>query len=41
MWVRCHPLDEAGHEDRMTTRYASSVDGLDWDYQGVALQGTP
>jgi hypothetical protein len=41
MWVCCHPLGESGHEDRMITRYASSVDGLDWHDQGVALQGTP
>jgi hypothetical protein len=38
MWVCCHPLGEAGHEDRMITRYASSVDGLDWHDQGVALR---
>ena len=41
MWVCCHPLGEAGHEDRMITRYATSVDGLDWHDQGVALRGTP
>jgi hypothetical protein len=41
MWVCCHPLGEAGHEDRMITRYASSVDGLDWHDHGVALRGTP
>jgi hypothetical protein len=41
MWVCCHPLGEVGHEDRMITRYATSVDGLAWHDQGVALQGTP
>jgi hypothetical protein len=41
IWVCCHPLGEAGHEDRMITRYARSVDGLDWHDQGVALRGTP
>jgi hypothetical protein len=41
MWVCCHPLDAAGHEDRMITRYATSVDGLDWHDHGVALRGTP
>ena len=41
MWVCCHPLGEAGHEDRMITRYTSSVDGLDWHDQGVALRGHP
>jgi hypothetical protein len=40
MWVCCHPLYKAGHEDRMITRYATSVDGLDWHDQGVALRGT-
>jgi hypothetical protein len=30
MWVCCHPLDDAGEEDRMTSRYASSPDGLAW-----------
>jgi hypothetical protein len=41
MWVCCHPLGEAGQEDRMITRYATSVDGLHWHDQGVALRGTP
>jgi len=29
MWVCRHPLARWGQEDRMITRYASSVDGLD------------
>jgi hypothetical protein len=29
-WLCCHPLDEVGAEDRMTTRYAHSADGLTW-----------
>ncbi|UQX87225.1 hypothetical protein M6D93_13045 [Jatrophihabitans telluris] len=29
-WLCCHPLDVAGSEDRMTTRYTSSVDGQTW-----------
>jgi len=41
MWVCCHPLTEPGHEDRMTTRLASSDDGLSWQWQGVALAPTP
>jgi len=41
MWVCCHPLAEHGHEDRMITRYATSVDGLRWQDQGVALRGEP
>ena len=28
MWLCCHPLDEPGHEDRMTTRRLTSADGL-------------
>jgi hypothetical protein len=41
MWVCCHPLTEPGHEDRMTTRLATSDDGLEWQWQGVALAPTP
>jgi len=28
-WICCHPLDDPGEEDRMSTAYASSPDGLD------------
>ncbi|GAA2017612.1 hypothetical protein GCM10009740_01400 [Terrabacter terrae] len=38
-WVCCHPLDIADEEDRMVTRYATSVDGLAWNWGGVALRG--
>jgi hypothetical protein len=38
-WVCCHPLDEPGEEDRMTTAYATSADGLDWRWHGTALRG--
>lgn len=41
MWVCCHPLDEPGHEDRMTTKYATSRDGLTWDLHGEVLAPTP
>jgi hypothetical protein len=41
MWVCCHPLGESGQEDRMITRYATSVDGLCWRDQGTVLRGTP
>ena len=41
MWVCCHPLSDPGQEDRMITRYATSVDGLQWADQGVVLRGTP
>jgi hypothetical protein len=39
MWLCCHPLTEAGHEDRMTTRLLTSADGLVWDDQGQVLAG--
>jgi hypothetical protein len=38
-WVCCHPLDVPGEEDRMYTRYASSHDGLRWQWGPVALIG--
>lgn len=41
MWLCCHPLTEAGHEDRMTTRLLRSVDGLDWTDHGEVLAGRP
>lgn len=41
MWLCCHPLDEAGHEDRMTTRLFRSDDGLAWADRGEVLRGTP
>ncbi|WP_406301842.1 hypothetical protein OHA61_04750 [Streptomyces sp. NBC_00885] len=40
-WICCHPLDEPGEEDRMTTAYAISDDGLRWQWQGTALTGRP
>jgi hypothetical protein len=40
MWMCRHPLADAGQEDRMITRYATSVDGLRWRNQGVTLRGT-
>jgi hypothetical protein len=41
MWLCCHPLDEPGHEDRMTTRRLTSLDGLDWEDHGEVLAGRP
>src|SRR5687767_7810325 len=38
-WICCHPLDEPGEEDRMTTAYATSADGVGWDWRGTALAG--
>ena len=40
-WICCHPLDEPGEEDRMSTAYATSPDGLDWDWHGTVLTGRP
>jgi hypothetical protein len=40
-WICCHPLDEPEEEDRMTTAYATSADGLDWDSHGTVLAGRP
>lgn len=41
MWLCCHPLTEPGHEDRMTTRYLTSPDGLEWHDDGEVLAGRP
>jgi hypothetical protein len=41
LWASCHPLDDAAEADRMTTEYATSVDGLEWTWQGTALSGRP
>ena len=40
MWVCVHPLGDPGHEDRMTTAYATSADGLVWDWHGTVLAPT-
>jgi hypothetical protein len=40
MWVCAHPLTDPGHEDRMTTAYATSTDGLVWDWHGTVLAPT-
>ena len=37
MWATAHPLDEANEEDRMETRYATSSDGIEWDWHGTVL----
>jgi hypothetical protein len=41
MWVCCHPLTDRGQEDRMTTRHATSEDGLAWTDRGEVLRGSP
>jgi hypothetical protein len=40
-WICCHPLDVPGAEDRMSTAYATSRDGLDWEWHGTVLAGRP
>jgi hypothetical protein len=40
-WICCHPLGEPGHEDRMTTAYATSADGLAWEWHGTVLAPRP
>lgn len=40
-WICCHPLDEPGEEDRMTTAYATSDDGRAWTMDGTVLAGRP
>jgi hypothetical protein len=40
-WICCHPLDEPGEEDRMTTAFATSDDGLAWEWHGTVLAGRP
>jgi hypothetical protein len=41
LWACCHPLPDPGEADRMTTRYATSRDGLRWSWKGIALSGRP
>lgn len=40
-WICCHPLDLPGEEDRMSTRHATSRDGLTWQWGDTALIGRP
>ena len=40
-WICCHPLDVPGEEDRMSTAYATSRDGLSWAWHGTVLAGQP
>ncbi|MDX6285739.1 MAG: hypothetical protein QOG53_1224 [Frankiales bacterium] len=37
MWASCHLLDLPDDHDRMESRYATSADGLEWTWHGVAL----
>jgi hypothetical protein len=40
-WICCHPLDEPDEEDRMFTGYATSDDGVEWDWHGIVLSPRP
>ena len=40
-WICCHPLDEPDEEDRMTSAYATSSDGLEWEWHGTVLSPRP
>jgi hypothetical protein len=40
-WVCVHPLDVPGEEDRMSTAYLTSDDGLSWRSHGTVLAGRP
>jgi hypothetical protein len=37
MWVCCHPLSDPMATDRMTTQFASSDDGIEWNLGEIAL----
>lgn len=38
-WVCCHPLDDPGEEDRMTTAHTTSTDGVSWEPLRTVLSG--
>ena len=40
-WICRHPLDVPGAEDRMSSAYATSDDGLEWEWHGTVLTGRP
>ncbi|WP_229074572.1 hypothetical protein [Actinoplanes sp. DH11] len=41
LWASVHPLESWDDADRMTTRYATSPDGVRWTWQRTALSGRP
>ena len=41
LWASRHPLADPRGTDRMTTEYATSDDGLDWQWRGTALAPRP
>ena len=40
-WICCHPLDVPDEEDRMTTAFATSGDGITWEWHGTVLAPQP
>jgi hypothetical protein len=41
LWASVHPLESWDDADRMTTRYATSPDGVQWTWRCTALAGRP
>jgi hypothetical protein len=41
LWASAHPLADPDEADQMITEYATSLDGLDWTWHGVALARRP
>ena len=41
LWASVHPLESWADADRMTTRYATSADGVHWTWRGTALAPRP
>jgi hypothetical protein len=41
MWLCEHPLTDSGEEDRMSTAYLTSSDGLEWTRHGTVLEPQP
>lgn len=39
LWASVHPLESWDDADRMTTDYATSLDGLRWSWHGTVLAG--
>ena len=40
-WICCHPLDTPDEEDRMSSAYATSDDGIEWRWHGTVLAPRP
>jgi hypothetical protein len=40
-WVCCHDIADPDGADAMSTRYATSPDGIDWAFDGTALAPRP